>query len=173
MNNPLVSILMGSDSDLEVMSKAAKICEEFEVGYEILVLSAHRTPEETVEYVKKAHGRGTKIIIAGAGGAAHLAGVVAAHFTGPVIGVPVKSKTLDGLDSLLSTVQMPPGVPVATVGIDAAKNAGLLAIKILALSDEKLLEKLNNFMKKQTNKVIEKNNKLQDLGFEKYLKNKI
>lgn len=169
---PTISILMGSDSDLEVMSKAAKICEEFEVGYEILVLSAHRTPEETVEYVKKAPSRGTKIIIAGAGGAAHLAGVVAAHFTGPVIGVPVKSKTLDGLDSLLSTVQMPPGVPVATVGIDAAKNAGLLAIKILSLSDKPLFQKLNDYMKKQTGKVLEKNNKLKELGYEKYLKEK-
>lgn len=169
----LVAILMGSDSDLELMKGAAQVLDQFDIGYEINVLSAHRTPKETTEYVDAAPKKGIKVIIAGAGGAAHLAGVCAAHFGGPVIGVPVESKALKGLDSLLSTVQMPPGVPVATVGINAAKNAGLLAVKILAASDESLSQKLNDYMKKQTDKVLEKNNKLRDLGFEKYLKSKI
>ncbi len=167
-----VAILMGSDSDLEVMKGAAEVLDQFSIPYEINVLSAHRTPRETTDYVENASKNGVKVVIAGAGGAAHLAGVCAAHFAGPVIGVPVKSKALKGLDSLLSTVQMPPGVPVATVGIDAAKNAGLLAVKILATSDETLAAKLKEYMKKQTEKVLEKNEKLHELGIEKYLEEK-
>lgn len=168
-NQPLVSILMGSDSDLPVMKKAAQVLEEFGVLYEILVLSAHRTPHETTDYLKKAREHGMKVIIAGAGGAAHLAGVAAAHFTLPVIGVPIKTKSLDGADSLYSTVQMPPGVPVATVGIDAAKNAGLLAVKILATSDTGLSKKLENYLEKQTKGVLKKSKKLKRLGYNKYL----
>lgn len=160
---------MGSDSDLEVMKGAAEVLDQFGISYQINVLSAHRTPKETTEYLESTSKNGVKVVIAGAGGAAHLAGVCAAHFPGPVIGVPIANKSLKGLDSLLSTVQMPPGVPVATVGIDAAKNAGLLAVKILATSDETLAEKLKDYMAKQTEKVLEKNDKLQELGYEKYL----
>ena len=164
-----VAILMGSDSDLPIMKKAAEVLDEFQVSYEITILSAHRTPEQTVEYLNSANEKEVKAIIAGAGGAAHLAGVCAAHFSGPVIGIPIESKTLKGLDSLLSTVQMPPGVPVATVGINAARNAGLLAVKMLAINDENLSQKLLDYMTKQTEKVLEKNEKLKELVYEKYL----
>ena len=167
-----VAILMGSDSDLPIMKKAAEVLDEFQVSYEITILSAHRTPEQTVEYLNSANEKEVKAIIAGAGGAAHLAGVCAAHFSGPVIGIPIESKTLKGLDSLLSTVQMPPGVPVATVGINAARNAGLLAVKMLAINDENLSQKLLDYMTKQTEKVLEKNEKLKELGYEKYLEEK-
>lgn len=163
---------MGSDSDLEVMKGAAEVLEQFGIGYEVNVLSAHRTPHETTEYVGNAASKGIKVLIAGAGGAAHLAGVCAAHFNGPVIGIPVKAKHLDGLDSLLSTVQMPPGIPVATVGINAAKNAGLFAVKILATSDDNLSQKLKEYTEKQTNKVLEKNAKLNEVGYKKYLEEK-
>ena len=132
---------MGSDSDLPIMKKAGEVLEEFGIEYEMKVLSAHRTPYDTYEYAKNAHLRGIKVIIAGAGGAAHLAGAVAGNSPLPIIGVPIQSKSLDGLDSLLSTVQMPPGVPVATVAIDGAKNAGLLAVQIIATSDERLFNK--------------------------------
>ena len=167
-----VAILMGSDSDLPIMKKAAEVLDEFQVSYEITILSAHRTPEQTLEYLNSANEKEVKAIIAGAGGAAHLAGVCAAHFSGPVIGIPIESKTLKGLDSLLSTVQMPPGVPVATVGINAARNAGLLAVKMLAINDENLSQKLLDYMTKQTEKVLEKNEKLKELGYEKYLEEK-
>lgn len=139
---PQIGIIMGSDSDLEVMEEAARACEEFGLVCELRVLSAHRSPLDTADYAKQAHERGLKVIIAGAGGAAHLAGVVAAHTPLPVIGVPVKSKTLKGLDSLLSIVQMPPGVPVATVAIDGGRNAGLLAVQILAIHDTELFARL-------------------------------
>ncbi len=168
-NKPLIGIIMGSDSDLEVMSEAAKVCEEFGVGYEISVISAHRSPNLAHEYISKALSRGIKVIIAGAGGAAHLAGVSASLTTLPVIGVPVKAKTLDGLDSLLSTVGMPPGVPVATVGINAAKNAGLLAIQILATSDKDLEKKLSEYKVKIENDIAKKNSKLSEIGFKNYL----
>ncbi len=161
-----VAILMGSDSDLSVMSKAAKILEEFGIEYEIHVLSAHRTPEDAVNFLKNTSA---KVIIAGAGGAAHLAGVCSGHFTGPVIGVPVKSKSLEGADSLFSTVQMPPGVPVATVGIDAAQNAGLLAVQILSVADDELKAKLAQYKKSMKDKVLEKDAELQELGYKKYL----
>ncbi len=147
---PKVSIIMGSDSDLPVMRKAAEICREFGVGYEMRVISAHRNPREAFEYAQNAHKRGIKVIIAGAGGAAHLPGVLSGNTPLPVIGVPVMTKSLGGLDSLLSIVQMPPGIPVATVGIDGAKNAGILAIEMLALSDTELLEQYIKFKQKMT-----------------------
>src|SRR5690606_4273687 len=137
--NDLVGIVMGSDSDLPVMKEAAAILDQFGIRYEIKIVSAHRTPRYMAEYGSTAHERGIKVIIAGAGGAAHLPGMTASHSPLPVIGVPVKSKSLDGLDSLLSIVQMPGGVPVATVGINQAKNAGILAAQILAASDENIL----------------------------------
>lgn len=161
---------MGSDSDLPVMKDALDILNKFSVSNEVMVLSAHRTFEATREYVTSAVERGTKVIIAGAGGSAHLPGVIAAMFPLPVIGVPIKTKSLDGLDSLLSIVQMPPGIPVATVGIDGAKNAGLLAVQILATSDSELAKKLNDFRTKQKETVLEKTEKLKVLGVEKYLK---
>lgn len=166
---PLVGIIMGSDSDLLVMSEAAKICEEFNVSFEISVVSAHRTPERAAEYAKTAVKRGLKVVIAGAGGAAHLAGVIAAFTTLPVIAVPVKGKNLDGLDSLLSMVQMPPGIPVATVGINSAKNAGLLAMKIIGVSDKKVEASLKKYSMKLEDEVNKKDEKLQKIGYKNYL----
>lgn len=156
-----IGIIMGSDSDLEVMQEAAKILEEFDVAYEITVVSAHRTPERMMEYAKTAKDRGIKVIIAGAGGAAHLPGMVAAITVLPVIGVPVKLKTMDGLDSLLSIVQMPGGVPVATVAINNAKNAGLLAIQILATHNEKLSEKMQEYKNEMKEDVMKKAAKVE------------
>jgi 5-(carboxyamino)imidazole ribonucleotide mutase len=152
--NPLVAILMGSTSDADTMEQAKQILKEFDVPCEVKVLSAHRTPEQTIEYAKAAKGRGIKVIIAGAGGAAHLAGIIAAVTTLPVIGVPIKSKTLNGIDSLLSMVQMPAGIPVATVAIDGASNAGLLALEILALSNLELSAKLDAYRIKMQEKVL-------------------
>jgi len=172
MSEPVVGIIMGSDSDLPVMSEAAKILEEFGVSHEIKIVSAHRTPDLMNEYAKAAAGRGLKVIIAGAGGSAHLPGMTASHTTLPVIGVPVKTSNLDGMDSLLSIVQMPPGIPVATVSINGAKNAGLLAVKILATKDTGLSNKLEEYMKNLENSVLEKSEKLNSEGFEKYLKEK-
>lgn len=169
MNKVIVSVIMGSDSDLPIMKEALDVLNEFGVVNEVLVLSAHRTFEATREYVMSAIGRGTKVIIAGAGGSAHLPGVIAAMFPLPVIGVPIKSKSLEGLDSLLSIVQMPPGIPVATVGINGAKNAGLLAVQILATSDPELAKKLHSFRTKQKNSVLDKTEKLKTLGVKKYL----
>lgn len=171
MNEPLVGILMGSDSDLKVMSEAAKVLEEFGVAYEITVLSAHRTPDRAHEYSTTAVDRGLKVIIAGAGGAAHLAGVMAAFTTLPVIGVPINSK-LGGVDSFVSTQQMPPGIPVATVAIDGAKNAGLLAVQILATADEGLMKKMVDYKKKMADDVNKKAEKLEKEGYEKYLEGK-
>ncbi|PIP68743.1 5-(carboxyamino)imidazole ribonucleotide mutase [Candidatus Nomurabacteria bacterium CG22_combo_CG10-13_8_21_14_all_32_8] len=164
-----VLIVMGSDSDLAVMSESALVLEEFGIAYEITVASAHRSPLLVHKYAINASNRGFKVIIAGAGGAAHLAGVFASFTTLPVIGVPIKAKTLDGLDSLLSTSQMPPGVPVATVGINASKNAGLLAIQILALSDKNLEKKLIAYKNKMSEEVKIKSEKLSKIGFKKYL----
>lgn len=150
----MVGIIMGSRSDLEVMREAVDTMKEFEVPFEVTVVSAHRTPERLVAYAKSASERGLKAVIAGAGGAAHLPGMVAALTTLPVIGVPVKSRnSIDGWDSLLSIVQMPAGVPVATVAVNGARNAGLLAVQILATSDEKLAAKLNAFKLAQQEKV--------------------
>jgi len=157
----LVGILMGSDSDWGVMKLAAEACGEFGVVSEARVMSAHRTPDDVAEYAKAAVGRGLKVIIAGAGGAAHLAGVVAAHTVLPVIGVPVESRSLRGLDSLLSMVQMPSGVPVATVAIGAARNAGLLAVQILAVGDGKLQGKFGEFKKRLAEESRAKDTKLR------------
>jgi len=154
-----VGIIMGSDSDLEIMSEVAKVLEEFGVSYEMTVASAHRAPNLVHKYVIEAPERGNKIIIAGAGGSFHLAGVLAAFSPLPVIAIPIKAKALEGLDSLLSAVNMPPGVPVATVGINAAKNAGLLAIEMLAISDKDLENKT-------------KGEKLEQIGYKKYLAEK-
>lgn len=149
-----VGIIMGSTSDYEVMSAAADILQQFGVEFEKSVISAHRAPQKTYEYASTAAKRGLKVIIAGAGGAAHLPGVVASMTTLPVIGVPVKSNALNGLDSLLSMVQMPSGIPVATMAINGAKNAGLMAVSILALSNPELAVKLEEFRKKQTEQVL-------------------
>src|SRR3990167_8601239 len=170
IKNPKVGIIMGSDSDLEVFAEAAKVLEEFGVPYDITVGSAHRSPERVKDYSEGARERGVKVLIAGAGGAAHLAGVVAAHTTLPVVGLPVKAKALDGLDSLLSTVNMPPGVPVATVGINAEKNAGLLAVQIMAVTDKALEEKLAQYKNKMAKDNEDKGNKLSEVGYKKYLK---
>lgn len=148
-----VGILMGSRSDMEVMRPAWETLEDFGIETEVRVISAHRAPHLLMKWAETARERGLSIIIAGAGGAAHLAGVTAGLTTLPVIGIPVRSKTLDGLDSLLSVVQMPSGVPVATVAIDGAKNAALLAVEILALNDAELLEKLKTFRQQQTAKI--------------------
>ena len=142
---PVVGIIMGSDSDWPVMQAAADICNEFSVAHEVHVVSAHRTPMDMAKYARQADQKGLKVIIAGAGGSAHLPGMVASMTTLPVIGVPVRGKTLDGMDSLLSIVQMPGGVPVATVAINGAKNAGLLAVQILATRDQKLKSKLEEY----------------------------
>ena len=144
-SKPLVGIIMGSDSDWPTMKPAAEACAQFGIPHEVLVVSAHRTPDDMAHYAKKAHGRGLRVIIAGAGGAAHLPGMVASHTPLPVIGVPVQSKALSGLDSLLSSVQMPAGVPVATVAIGNGKNAGLLAVQILGASDPALQKKILDF----------------------------
>ena len=164
-----VGILMGSDSDLPIMKESAEILEIFEIPYEISIISAHRTPEKALEYAKTAEERGIEVIIAGAGGAAHLSGVIASLTLVPVIGVPIKSNFLDGLDSLLSIVQMPAGIPVATVAINNAKNAALLAVHILSIKYPELKEKLKKYREEIKNKVIEKNEKLQTLGYKKYL----
>jgi 5-(carboxyamino)imidazole ribonucleotide mutase len=158
---PSVAVLMGSDSDWEVMSGAVKRLQEFGVGCDVHVMSAHRTPQRVSEYVAGAPARGVKVFIVGAGAAAHLAGVVAAHTTRPVIGVPLNATSLDGLDALLATVQMPSGVPVATVAIGGAENAGLLAAQILALDDATLAAKLDAFKREMATKVAEKDSKLQ------------
>ena len=162
MSKPLVSIVMGSDSDLEIMREAAKSLENFGVACEVDVTSAHRSPDRTAEFARRAESRGIRVIIAGAGGAAHLAGVIAAHTTLPVIGVPIPS-VLNGLDSLLATVQMPAGIPVATVAIGkaGATNAGILAAQILALSDTSLAKKLFAHKEQLANGVEEKSRKLK------------
>ena len=157
---PIVGIIMGSDSDLPVMNEAANILKEFEIPFEIKIVSAHRTPKFMAEYGASAHEKGIKVIIAGAGGAAHLPGMTAAHSPLPVIGVPVKSKSLDGLDSLLSIVQMPGGVPVATVGINQAKNAGLLAVQILGTSNPDLFNRMAEYKKDLEKTSLLKNEKL-------------
>ena len=156
----LVGILMGSDSDWPTMKLAGEACAEFGIETETHVMSAHRTPDDVAEYARSAHTRGLRVLIAGAGGAAHLAGVVAAHTPLPVIGVPIESKALKGMDSLLSMVQMPSGVPVATVAIGAARNAGLLAVQILAVSDANLQAKYQKFKSRLAEQSRAKNAKL-------------
>ena len=169
---PVVSIIMGSTSDLPVMEKAAKLLDEMEIPFEMHALSAHRTPAEVEAFAKGAKGRGIKVIIAAAGMAAHLAGAFAANTTLPVIGIPMKGGVLDGLDALLATVQMPTGIPVATVAIDGAKNAAILAAKILAASDEELLNKLKAYTAEQKEAVKAKAAKLDSIGYEAYLASK-
>ncbi len=160
MKNKKVAVIMGSDSDMPTMKKTLQILKEFEVKYEAKVLSAHRTPYQVKEFTDAAHEKGFDVIIAGAGGAAHLAGVIASFTTIPVIGIPIETKSLKGLDSLLSVVQMPPGIPVACVAIGGAKNAGLLAIEILSLQDKKLMKRLSGYRKKMSKAVLKKNKKL-------------
>ncbi|HYG14300.1 MAG TPA: 5-(carboxyamino)imidazole ribonucleotide mutase [Bacteroidia bacterium] len=165
---PIVGIIMGSDSDLPVMQAAATVLEEFNVPYEISIVSAHRTPKRMYDYAETAATRGLKIIIAGAGGSAHLPGMVAAITALPVIGVPVQSKTMSGIDSLYSIVQMPGGIPVATVAINGAKNAGLLVVQILATTDTILAEKLTEYRREMRHEVEEKAHKLEKLGYKSY-----
>ena len=164
-----VGIIMGSDSDLPVMSEAAKVLDEFDVEYELTVVSAHRTPERMYEYAKSAKERGLKLIIAGAGGAAHLPGMTAAITSLPVIGVPIKTRALSGVDSLYSMVQMPGGIPVATVAINGGKNAGLLAVQILAAFDNNLSVKVDTYKTDLEKSVVSKAEKLEQIGYKKYL----
>lgn len=154
---PIVGIIMGSDSDLPTMQEAAKVCEEFSIAFEMKITSAHRTPNFMAKYAEGAHKRGIKVIIAGAGGAAHLPGMAASHSPLPVIGVPIRSKALEGIDSLLSIVQMPAGVPVATVAIGNAKNAGLLAVEILAIHNKSLFRTIQAYKKKLASESMAKN----------------
>ncbi|MCL2783051.1 MAG: 5-(carboxyamino)imidazole ribonucleotide mutase [Propionibacteriaceae bacterium] len=161
-HKPVVGIIMGSDSDWPVMQAAADALNEFEIPWEAAVLSAHRMPDDTLDYAKQAAGRGLRAIIAGAGGAAHLPGVLAAATTLPVVGVPVALKTLDGLDSLLSIVQMPAGVPVATVGIGAARNAGLLVARMLASGDQAMTAKMKQFQQTLREEALAKGAKVKE-----------
>lgn len=160
MNKPMIGIVMGSDSDLPIMEKAADVCKEFDVPYEIRIISAHRAPNKLKEFIQTAEKKGIKVFIAGAGLAAHLPGVTASYTHLPVIGVPLTSGSLKGLDSLLSIVQMPSGIPVATVAIDGTKNAALLAIQILATSNRELEQKLIEYRKRMEEAVIKKDNEL-------------
>lgn len=172
MKEVKVAIIAASDSDLPIMSEAAKVLDEFQIPYEMTISSAHRSPERTVAFVEKAKRSEVKVIIAGASLAAHLAGAVAAHFPLPVIGVPLKGGALHGFDSLHATVQMPPGIPVATVAVDGAKNAGILAVQILATGDEKLEGKLVVYKKKLAEGVEEKAAKLEEIGWQEYVAEK-
>ena len=167
-----VLIIMGSDSDLPVMSEAAKMLDYFKIEYTLTVVSAHRTPERMVSFAKDALNAGYKTIIAGAGGAANLPGMVAALTPLPVIGVPIKSSNMSGIDSLYSIVQMPPGIPVATMAINGAKNAGIMAAKMIGAFDKTVLQRVIEFTKDQENSVLEKAEKLERIGYESYLENK-
>ncbi|MBD2365244.1 5-(carboxyamino)imidazole ribonucleotide mutase [Anabaena minutissima FACHB-250] len=167
--SPVVGIIMGSDSDLPTMKDAIAICDEFGIENEVAIVSAHRTPEQMVQYAKLAHQRGIKVIIAGAGGAAHLPGMVASLTPLPVIGVPIATRNLQGVDSLYSIVQMPAGIPVATVAIGNAKNAGLLAVQILATHQPELLEKVQKYRQSLSDMVMGKQAKLEELGYNQYL----
>jgi 5-(carboxyamino)imidazole ribonucleotide mutase len=157
---------MGSTSDMPIMEKAAKVLDEFAIPFEINALSAHRTPDQAMDFAKNAYGRGVRVVIAGAGGAAHLPGVVAAMTPLPVIGVPIKASiSIDGWDSLLSIVQMPPGIPVATVGLDGAMNAGILAVQILATGDPELMGKVLSYKENLKQKIIKANEELKEVKF--------
>jgi len=166
---PQVGIIMGSDSDLEIMREAGDILAQFGVDFAYTVCSAHRLPRETAAYASTAEEKGMKVIIAGAGGAAHLPGVIAAYTVLPVIGVPIKTSTLSGIDSLYSIVQMPRGIPVATVAINGAANAGLLAVEILAVSEEGLRQRLLKYREKMASEVKAKDEKLKTIGVDNYL----
>ncbi|MEK7594051.1 MAG: 5-(carboxyamino)imidazole ribonucleotide mutase [Patescibacteria group bacterium] len=168
MSNPVVGIIMGSDSDLDIMSGAAKVLDEFGVSNEVRVLSAHRTPDEASQYVRGAADRGLKVIIAGAGGSAHLAGVTAAQTNLPVISIPIK-RADHGHEALWSNVAMPPGIPLATMPENGGKNAALLAVRILALSDDALAAKYKEFVQKQHDQVLAKDAKVQEQGWQAYL----
>ena len=170
MKKAIVGIIMGSDSDLHIMQEAAKILDECNIAYELTIVSAHRTPDRMHEYARSALGRGLKVIIAGAGGAAHLPGMVAAGTTLPVIGIPIQSKTMSGVDSLYSIVQMPRGVPVATVAINGAKNAGLLAMQIIGTYDKTVQSKLHQYKEKLKTEVAKKAKRLEKIGYKNYLK---
>lgn len=171
MKKPVVSIVMGSDSDLSVMNDAAEFLTDCGVECEVTIVSAHRTPKRLVKFAEQAEGRGIKVIIAGAGGAAHLPGMVASITPLPVIGVPVKSSnSIDGWDSMLSILQMPSGVPVATVALNGARNAGILAVQILGVSDLKLRKKISEFKKSLSDQVLEKVKKLKKEGHKNYSK---
>jgi 5-(carboxyamino)imidazole ribonucleotide mutase len=166
---PLIGIIMGSDSDLPTMEQAIAVCEDFAVPHEIAIISAHRTPDRMVEYARNAYQKGLRVIIAGAGGAAHLPGMVASLTTLPVIGVPVTTRQLQGVDSLYSIVQMPKGIPVATVAIGNAQNAGLLAVQILATSDPQLQHQLQQYRQDLSQTVLDKQERLDKLGYQAYL----
>ena len=170
MSKPLVGIIMGSDSDLPVMSAAAAMCDEFGIDYEVTVVSAHRTPDRLVKYAKSAEKRGLRVIIAGAGGAAHLPGMVASMTELPVIGVPVRGSNLEGMDSLLSIVQMPGGVPVATVAINGGKNAGILAAQMIGVKSKEIRNKVKEYKKQMEDEVLAKAEKLEDIKYKEYLK---
>jgi 5-(carboxyamino)imidazole ribonucleotide mutase len=169
MTSPVIGIIMGSDSDLPTMQGAIAICESFEIAHEVAIVSAHRTPERMIEYAQQAHIRGLKVIIAGAGGAAHLPGMVAALTPLPVIGVPVASRHLQGVDSLYSIVQMPAGIPVATVAIGNAQNAGLLAVQMLASHQPELLERVLQYRQSLKEAVLKKQTQLDAVGYRVYL----
>jgi 5-(carboxyamino)imidazole ribonucleotide mutase len=164
-----VGIIMGSDSDLPVMQEAASILDQLGVEYELTIVSAHRTPDRLVDYGKNAHNNGIGVVIAGAGGAAHLPGMIAAFTHLPVIGVPVKSSNMSGLDSLYSIVQMPPGVPVATVAINGARNAGILAAQIIGITNEKVATAVIAFKESMNTEVLEKAAKVEEIGYQNYL----
>lgn len=170
---PAIGIIMGSDSDLPTMKGAITICEEFSISHEVAIISAHRTPDRMVNYAQNAHTRGLKVIVAGAGGAAHLPGMVASLTPLPVIGVPVVTRHLNGVDSLYSIVQMPRGIPVATVAIGNAQNAGLLAVQILASQQPELLDKVQRYRQNLKNSVLHKQEKLEAIGYKEYLVNQI
>lgn len=164
-----VGIVMGSDSDMQVMAKAAEVLEQLGIDYEMTIISAHREPDVFFEYAKGAEARGFKVIIAGAGKAAHLPGMCAALFPMPVIGIPMKTSDLGGVDSLYSIVQMPSGIPVATVAINGGANAGILAAKILATSDDEILQRLKKYSKDLKDQVVEKDQRLQEVGYKAYM----
>lgn len=172
MKDKKVGILMGSDSDLAVMSKAMELLDKFDIGYDVTIISAHRMPDIFFDYANTAEEKGYKVIIAGAGGAAHLPGMCAAIFPLPVIGVPIHTKSLGGVDSLYSIVQMPSGIPVATVAIDGAANAAILAAKMLAIGDEELLKKLKDYKAELKDGVVKKAEKLEEIGYKVYLETK-
>ena len=169
---PVVAIVMGSDSDLPVMQEAAQVLEEFGIPHEVTIVSAHRTPGRMVRFAEEAAGRGIRVVIAGAGGAAHLPGMIASLTPLPVIGVPIRSRSLDGLDSLLSIVQMPPGIPVATMAINGARNAGLLAASIIGTGNPGVLAKVAAFKARLDRDITQKAESLESLGYQRYLETK-
>ena len=169
MSKKEVAIIMGSDSDLMIMKDAAQILENFDISYDLTIVSAHRTPQRMVRYATEASQKGIKVIIAGAGGAAHLPGMIASLTSLPVIGVPIRGNSLDGLDSLLSIVQMPPGVPVATVAINGGKNAAILACQILGIENKTIFEKIEKYKLELKDKVLTKASKLEKTGWKEYV----